>query len=76
MGRRNFSAANVICPFFSGQDVQAIRCEGPARRCTISVRFVAAPDKRDYMRKYCESMEGYPRCPVCAGLTQKWRGLL
>lgn len=52
------------CPFFAGDEKLCVHCERGQR-----VVFPDADSRRDYIGRYCASVEGWPRCSIAALLT-------
>lgn len=52
----------VRCPFFRGETMAEIRCEGFFRGCSIHVAFADKSEKRSFMKNACEYL--YTACPI------------
>ena len=60
----DFDSVDVKCPFYKYEVNSRIACEGIRGECELlSVSFGGRMKKKEYKKKYCESMD-YGRCAV------------
>ena len=52
----------IVCPFYKSDSRLSVTCEDCVRQ------FFSKDEKTDYIKKYCESIEGYRRCRYAAEL--------
>ena len=64
----------VQCPFYVKSSPGEISCEGVEDGTSIKVTFNDRTRKVRYMRKRCESMEGYKDCRIHCMLEEKYNG--
>ena len=63
---------DAVCPFYSSEDKQRIRCEGLWDESTTHVVFPTPQQKRDHKRKYCHTK--YKNCLLAKALYEKYGG--
>ena len=63
----------AVCPYYSRNSDNKIRCEGVDETNTINLVFESKTDLKAYERRYCESLNGYSLCRICRMLDEKWK---
>ena len=61
---QNYVSKEVVCPFYKQEDATKIRCEGFSKCCSIQTSFSCRERLILHKGRYCNSMEGYPECPL------------
>lgn len=54
--------ADVICPFYKGECVSEIHCEGVAKGSKIRICFSTPSNRKEYERRCCQSY--FMKCPI------------
>lgn len=72
MKHNTFADKDAVCPFYRWQDNHKICCEGIIDNSTIHLAFASPADRQQQVEERCNSMEGYPKCPVSKMLNDKY----
>ena len=67
-----FVSKYVVCPFYRRHDNNRICCEGTNNTNTINLVFGDSKQLKKYTTTFCESMDNYRRCMICAMLDKKY----
>jgi hypothetical protein len=67
-----WNARFVKCPFYRFDNENRIVCEGLAEKNTINLVYESQADKKDYMRRRCNSIEGCRFCLIYRMLDLMW----
>lgn len=59
-----YAAKFVKCPFYSTNNQNKIVCEGLCEGNTINLVFESQPERKEYMKSRCYSIEGCRTCPI------------
>lgn len=67
--KRNVSAY-VVCPFYTDEEKQMIRCEGLEKDTSIHLAFASHEQLRSYKKRYCNVQ--YCGCRIAQMLEGKY----
>ena len=54
----------VVCPFYHKEVGVKILCEGFSKSSSLQTTFNCRDKLIAHKHRYCNSMEGYPECPL------------
>lgn len=73
MSERKLSGRDVVCPYFRKEVSVAISCEGWwGKDSRVKLCFADGRQKKSYMHRRCECMDGYGKCLVAKALEHKY----
>jgi hypothetical protein len=68
---QNYTSKEVMCPFYKQEELDKgrnkatkIRCEGFCKSCSLQTSFARREQLIMHKERYCNSIEGYPKCPL------------
>lgn len=72
MGKQSWTAADVRCPFYKGDDHarKTVLCEGHVEGMTVQMIFRRLDQKQNYMGLHC--CGGYQRCEIYKATMTKY----
>lgn len=72
MNRESWNAADVLCPFYVGDEhkTKGIYCEGFTQGMTVTLKFRQQRQKQEYMGLHC--CGAYARCEVYKSTMKKY----
>ncbi len=65
----DFDSVNTVCPYYVTEDRCSIRCEGCMSYAEHRTRWETMAAKIAHKTRYCNSIDGYPTCPLSAAIT-------
>ena len=68
----SFADKNVVCPFYRYQETHKICCEGIKKNSTLHLAFGDPTERKRHCAQFCNSLDGYPLCPVAKMLNKKY----
>lgn len=66
----NYDCVNTKCPFYMGETVIKISCEGIFKNAAISSTFKTGEGKKRHKKYYCNNL--YKYCPLYKSICQKY----
>lgn len=60
--KESWKAADVLCPFFIGDDTKSLTCEGFAAKVKLRTDFASTAKKAEHMGTYCAGR--YEMCGI------------
>lgn len=69
--RESWKAADVVCPFFIGDDNKSLTCEGFADKVKLRTDFATAAKKDGHMGTYCAGR--YEKCMIYQLAAEKYK---
>lgn len=57
-----YSSANVMCPFYKGEDRHNVRCEGLDGCESLGIGYRTMGDKQNWQEAHCDT--DYESCPI------------
>lgn len=72
MKHNTFADADAVCPFYRWQQNQKICCEGIVDNSTLHLAFAVPEDRLRQVVQHCNSINGYPTCPIAKMLNEKY----
>jgi hypothetical protein len=59
-----YVSKEVVCPFYKEEETVRIRCEGFSSKCSLQTTFADHVCLQAHKKRFCNSMERYPECPL------------
>lgn len=77
MSRADRQGKNTICPFYLTTDgLTTLSCEGPDDKSRMGITFMVPTAFKNWRRDFCNSADGYRRCPVYLAIMEaKYKGV-
>ena len=72
MGEHSWSTADVLCPFYIGDEAKSktVRCEGYIDGLRVQLQFRRRDQQQNYMGRHC--CGAYQRCEVYKATMKKY----
>ena len=72
MSRQSWTAADVLCPFYKGDEHRdkSVLCEGHWEGMSVQLRFRQLTQKQSYMGQHC--CGAYTRCEIYRATMTKY----
>lgn len=67
-----YASERVKCPYYRKNDSNRIVCEGFKKKTYINITFEDTKKLKEYKEQYCNDIQNYNDCMICAMLNKKY----
>lgn len=72
MKHGRYEDGDAVCPFYKHQEAYKICCEGIQKNSLLTLSFSLPTERKQHCNTFCNSLSGYPLCPVAKMLNKKY----
>ena len=62
----------VVCPFYSQEEQQKLRCEGFGNGTGLHITFDSIERKKEHKKKFCCDLRNHRFCPLYSVIARKY----